>query len=59
MSDVSFESRVRAIGLSLVAEELPKLQALVADLDRAAQTVRGERSYGEEPLSAFRLKTAS
>ncbi|MBS0639437.1 MAG: hypothetical protein U1E70_16210 [Acetobacteraceae bacterium] len=56
MSDVSFEARVRAVGLRVAADELPKLQAIVADLDRAAQTVRGQRSYAEEPLSAFRLK---
>ena len=56
MSDLTFEARVRAVGLRVAADELPKLQAIVADMDRAAQTVRGQRSYAEEPLSAFRLK---
>lgn len=59
MSDMSFEARLRAAGLRLASEELPKLQALVKDLDRAAQTVRVLRSYAEEPLSAFRLKPAA
>jgi len=59
MSDSAFEARVKALGLRVPAEELPKLQALVRDLDRAAQTVRGLRPYAEEPLSAFRLKPAA
>ena len=58
MSDISFEARVKAVGLRIAAEELPKLQALVNDLDRAAQTVRRQRPYSEEPLSAFRLSAA-
>ena len=58
MSDISFEARVKAVGLRVSAEELPKLQALVRDLDRAAQTMRGQRPYAEEPLSGFRLKPA-
>jgi hypothetical protein len=56
MSDIPFELRVRAVGLRVSADELVRLQALVSDLDRAAQTVRGPRDYAEEPLSAFRLK---
>jgi hypothetical protein len=32
------------------------LEAIVKDLDRAAQMLRGPRPYAEEPLNAFRLK---
>ena len=58
MSDISFEARVKAAGLRLPPEELPKLQALVSDIDKAAQNLRAERPYSEEPLSAFRLSPA-
>jgi hypothetical protein len=58
MSDVPFELRVRAVGLRVGGDDLAKLQALVNDLDRAAQSLRGPRDYAEEPLSAFRLKPA-
>ena len=59
MSDNSFEVRVKAVGLRVAPDELPKLQALVNDMDRAAQTVRSLRPYSEEPLSAFRLTQAA
>jgi len=52
---MSFGDRVMAAGLSPAAEDLPKLEALVRDLDRAAALLRGARPYAEEPLSAFRL----
>jgi len=55
MPDMTFEARVAATGLSPKPEDMPKLQALVEDMDRAAELVRGPRSYAEEPLSAFRL----
>ncbi len=58
MSEISFEARVRATGLKPKAEDMPKLEALVKDMDRAAELVRGPRAYSEEPLSAFRLKKA-
>ena len=58
MTDIPFEARVKAAGLHPTAEDLPKLQALVIDLDRSAVLVRGYRSYAEEPLSAFRLTPA-
>lgn len=57
MSDMWFEARVKATGLNPQPEDLPKLEALVRDMDRAAQLVRGPRPYAEEPLSAFRLPT--
>ncbi len=58
MTEKSFAARVKATGLSPKADDLPKLQALVQDLDRAAAWVRGPHAYGLEPLSAFRLKPA-
>jgi len=58
MSEISFADRVKAAGLTVTPEDMPKLEALVKDLDRAAQLVRGPRPYAEEPLSAFRLKKA-
>jgi hypothetical protein len=57
MSEISFEARVKATGLTPKPEDMPKLEALVRDMDRAAALVRGPRSYAEEPLSAFRLPT--
>lgn len=58
MTDIPFAARVAAAGLNPKAEDMPKLEALVKDLDRAATLVRGPRPYAEEPLSAFRLKQA-
>ena len=55
MTENSFADRLAASGLHPTAADLPKLQALVTDLDRAAALVRGPRPYAEEPLSAFRL----
>jgi hypothetical protein len=55
MDEIPFATRLKATGLRPTAEDLPKLAALVADLDRAAALVRGPRPYAEEPLSAFRL----
>ncbi len=59
MTEISFEARVRTTGLRVNRADLPKLEALVSDIDRAAATTRGPRSYAEEPLCAFRLKPAS
>ena len=58
MSEIKFEARVKASGLRLKPDDMPMLEALVKDLDRAAATLRGERSYAEEPLNAFRLRPA-
>lgn len=58
MTDSNFEARVKATGLSPKADDMPKLEALVRDLDRAAALVRGAHAYALEPLSAFRLKPA-
>jgi hypothetical protein len=58
MSDMTFEARVKATGLSPKPEDMAKLELLVNDLDRAAALVRGPRPYAEEPLTAFRLKKA-
>jgi hypothetical protein len=58
MSESKFEARVKAIGLRPKPDDLPMLEALVKDLDRAAMMLRGPRSYAEEPLNAFRLKPA-
>ena len=37
---------------------MPMLEALVRDLDRAAAALRGPRPYAQEPLNAFRLSPA-
>ncbi len=58
MTEMTFEARVKAAGLNPKPEDMPKLEALVKDMDRAALLVRGPRSYAEEPLSAFRLTKA-
>jgi hypothetical protein len=58
MSEISFEARVKAAGLRPKPSDLPDLEALVKDLDRAAALLRRPRSYAEEPLSTFRLKPA-
>lgn len=58
MTEMTFAARVAAAGLSPKADDLPKLEALVKDLDRAAKLVSGPRPYSEEPMSAFRLKKA-
>jgi hypothetical protein len=58
MSEISFEARVKAAGLRPKPSDLPDLEALVKDLDRAAAFLRGPRSYAEEPLCTFRLKPA-
>ncbi len=55
MAVASFAARLAETGLHPKDEDLPKLEALVADLDRAAALVRGPRPYSEEPLFALRL----
>jgi len=57
MSEPTFEARMAAYGLKLPPAEMPKLEELVKDLERAAANVRAvERSYTEEPSNVFRLK---
>jgi len=56
MSEISFEARVKAAGLRPNVSDLPSLEVLVKDLDRAAALLRGPRNYAEEPQSAFRLR---
>jgi hypothetical protein len=58
MTEIKFEARVKATGLRPQPDDMPMLEALVKDLDRAASMLRGPRSYAEEPLNAFRLKPA-
>ena len=55
---MTFEDRVKAAGLRPKAEDMPKLEALVSDLDKAAALVNGPRPYAEEPLTALKLKPA-
>ncbi|WP_159995157.1 hypothetical protein [Roseomonas sp. 18066] len=54
MTDTT-EERLEALGLRVPAKEMPKLVALVGDLEKAAASMRGPRPYGQEPLSGFRL----
>ena len=56
MSETKFEARVKAVGLRPKPDDMPMLEALVKDLDRAAAMLRGPRAYAQEPLNAFRLK---
>jgi hypothetical protein len=58
MTEMNFEARVKMAGLNPRPEDMPKLETLVKDMDRAALLVRGPRPYGEEPLSALHLKKA-
>jgi hypothetical protein len=58
MNDPKFEARLKATGLRPKPDDLPMLEQLVKDLDRAASMLRGPRPYSEEPLNAFRLKPA-
>jgi hypothetical protein len=59
MTESKFEARVKTTGLRPLPDDMPMLEALVKDLDRAASTLRGPRPYSQEPLSAFRLKRAN
>lgn len=55
MSD--FKESLAALGLQLPEAELPGLEAMMADLERAASVVRKtERSYQEEPVLVLRLR---
>jgi len=58
MTNSKFEARIKASGLRPKPDDLPMLEALVKDLDRAASMLRGPRPYADEPLNAFRLKPA-
>ena len=59
MNEISFEARVKAAGMRPKPGDMADLEVLVTELDRAAQHVRGPRSYAEEPLCAFRLQRAA
>lgn len=59
MTEMTFEMRVKAAGLNPKPEDLPKIEAMVLDLDRAAALLRAPRSYADEPLAALRLKKAT
>lgn len=59
MTEMRFEDRMATCGLRLPADEVPKLEGLVADLDRAAAAIRAvQRGYAEEPSNVFRLAPA-
>jgi hypothetical protein len=55
MTEMDFADRLAATGLRPTEADIPKLEALVKDMDRAAALVRGPRPYSDEPLSVFRL----
>lgn len=55
MPEMNFLDRLALTGLHPSDADIPKLAALVKDMDRAAALMRGPRPYSEEPLSAFRL----
>ena len=58
MTDSKLEARVKASGLRPKPTDMPMLEALVRDFDRAAAALRGPRPYAQEPLNAFRLSPA-
>lgn len=52
-----FKESLTALGLSMPEAELPGLEAMMADLERAAAIVRKtERAYWEEPCHVLRLR---
>lgn len=55
MTEIKFDARVKATGLRPRSDDMPMLEALVRDLDRAAAMLRGPRYYADEPLSVFQL----
>ena len=58
MTEIKFVARVKATGLRPKPDDLPMLEALVKDQDRAASMLRAPRPSSPEPLNAFRLKPA-
>ena len=56
MPDPSFADRVTAHGLCFPEDELPALEAFVANLEEAALFIRAvTRGYDEEPSNIFTL----
>jgi hypothetical protein len=55
VSERSFADRLTVTGLKILETDVPKLEALVKDMDRAAKLLQGPRVYSTEPLNAFRL----
>lgn len=52
-----FKESLTSLGLSIPDAELPGLEAMMADLERAAAIVRKtERGYWEEPCHVLRLR---
>ena len=60
MTEISFEARVRAVGLHPMPGDMPRLEALVKDLDRAAalEAVATRRSESDRYHGAFKLADA-
>jgi hypothetical protein len=58
LTNGNFDARVKAARLKPQADELPQLEALVLDLDRAAAALRGPMPYALEPLAALHLTQA-
>ena len=48
MTDSKFEASVKASGLRPKPADMPMLEALVKDLDRAAAMLRSPRPYAQE-----------
>ena len=57
MTETPFESRLRAAGLRLRPEDMPKLETLVKDLDRAGAGRRGARGGTGGPPGGGRGST--
>jgi hypothetical protein len=55
LMSTSIGERLDLLGLKVIAADLPKVEALILDLEKAAAVVRIARPYGEEPLSVFQL----
>lgn len=51
------EAKLAEAGLTVSAETLAALKTASADLEAAAEALRGPRSYLQEPIHALRLWT--
>lgn len=57
-TEVTFAERMTALGLRLPPDEAAKLETMVAEMEAAADALRTERPYSQEPLAGFRLQPA-
>lgn len=58
MSTIPLAARMDALGLRLSPSEMEKFAVMVAEIEAAAEMVRGPRPYLEEPCHVLRLQPA-